>query len=54
MDHIDFYLLHALQRDWWDKMKDLGYLEWAEEKMSRGLIGHLGFSFHDKFPLFGE
>ncbi len=33
-------------------MKDLGYLEWAEEKMSRGLIGHLGFSFHDKFPLF--
>lgn len=52
VDHIDFYLLHALQRDWWDKMKDFGYLEWAEEKMSRGLIGHLGFSFHDKYPLF--
>lgn len=52
IDHIDFYLLHALQRDWWDKMKGMGYLEWAEKKISEGKIGHLGFSFHDKYPLF--
>lgn len=52
VDHIDFYLLHALQRDWWDKLKGLGYIEWAEKKVAAGHIGHLGFSFHDKFPLF--
>lgn len=52
VDHVDFYLLHALQRDWWDRMKSVGYLDWAEKKMSDGLIGHLGFSFHDRFPLF--
>jgi len=52
VEHIDFYLLHALQRDWWDKMKSMGYLDWAEKKISEGVIGHLGFSFHDRFPLF--
>jgi len=50
--YIDFYLLHALQRDWWDKLKGLGALEWAERKMADGVIGYLGFSFHDRFPLF--
>lgn len=52
VDKIDFYLLHAVQRDWWDKMKSFGYLDWAEKKQADGVIGHLGFSFHDKFPLF--
>ncbi len=52
IDHIDFYLLHALQKDWWDRMKRFHYLDWAERKMADGVIGHLGFSFHDKFPLF--
>ena len=51
-DCIDFYLLHALQRDWWDRVYDLGYLDWAEKKLADGSIAHLGFSFHDKFPLF--
>jgi len=52
VESIDFYLLHALQRDWWEKMKGFHYLDWAEKKMADGVIGHLGFSFHDKFPLF--
>lgn len=50
-DHLDFYLLHALQRDWWDKVKGFGFLDWAEKKMADGAIGHIGFSFHDRFPL---
>ncbi|MCK5132150.1 MAG: aldo/keto reductase [Candidatus Sabulitectum sp.] len=54
IDHIDFYLLHALQQDWWDKMKRFHFLDWAEKKMTDGVIGHLGFSFHDKFPLFKQ
>ncbi len=52
IDFIDFYLLHALQRDWWDKVKNLGYLDWAEKKLADGTISHLGFSFHDQPPLF--
>ena len=51
-DFIDFYLLHALQRDWWDRVRNLGYLDWAENKLAEGTIKHLGFSFHDKLPLF--
>ncbi len=54
IEHIDFYLLHALQRDWWDKMKKFRYLDWAERKMADGVIGNIGFSFHDKFPLFKQ
>jgi len=50
--YIDFYLLHSLQRDWWDRVKNLGYLDWADKKLADGSIGHLGFSFHDKLPLF--
>ncbi|MCK4807453.1 MAG: aldo/keto reductase [Candidatus Aegiribacteria sp.] len=50
-DFIDFYLLHALQRDWWDNVRNLGYLDWAEKKLADGTIKHLGFSFHDRLPL---
>lgn len=51
-DSIDFYLLHALQRDWWDKVRNFGYLDWAEKKLADGSIKHLGFSFHDTPALF--
>ncbi len=51
-DFIDFYLLHALQRDWWDNVRNLGFLDWAENKLAEGTIKHLGFSFHDTPSLF--
>ncbi|MEN8209241.1 MAG: aldo/keto reductase [Candidatus Fermentibacteria bacterium] len=51
-DCIDFYLLHALQRDWWDNIRNLGYFDWAEKKLADGTIKHLGFSFHDTPSLF--
>jgi len=53
-DHVDFYLLHALDKDSWHKMRDLDVLEWAEGAMADGRIGHLGFSFHDEYPVFVE
>ncbi|MGQ9629669.1 MAG: aldo/keto reductase [bacterium] len=53
-DHVDFYLLHALNKDRWPKMRDLGVIEWAEGAMADGRIGHLGFSFHDKHDTFRE
>ncbi len=53
-DQIDFYLLHALNRTRWAKVRDLGVLEWAERAIADGRIGYLGFSFHDDLPVFRE
>ena len=47
-DCIDFYLLHALDAESWPRLRDLGFLPWAERQRAAGRIGHLGFSFHDK------
>jgi predicted aldo/keto reductase-like oxidoreductase len=51
---IDFYLLHGLQKNGWEKVRDFGVLKWAEKQMAQGKFGRLGFSFHDKFPVFKE
>ena len=53
-DHVDFYLLHGMNAMWWPRMRDLGVLDWAEGAIADGRIGHLGFSFHDEFPVFQE
>jgi predicted aldo/keto reductase-like oxidoreductase len=53
-DNIDFYLLHALNAKTWPKVRDLGVLPWAESAIADGRIGHLGFSFHDKYEVFQE
>jgi hypothetical protein len=53
-DHLDVYLLHALKRSWWEKLFGLGVIGWAEEKISQGVIGGLGFSFHDSLDVFRE
>lgn len=52
VDFIDFYLLHALNKNSWEKVHGLGVLDWAEKKMSEGLFGHFCFSFHDEYPVF--
>jgi predicted aldo/keto reductase-like oxidoreductase len=53
-DHIDFYLLHSLNEKSWHNMRDLGATQWAEGAIADGRIGHLGFSFHDKYEVFQE
>lgn len=53
-DCIDFYLLHALMKPTWQKVKELDILNWAENKIAEGKIGHLGFSFHDEYEVFKE
>jgi len=53
-DHIDFYLLHALNQTTWPKVHDLGVLDWAQAAIKDGRIGHLGFSFHDELKTFKE
>ena len=54
VEHIDFYLLHGLNGERWPKLRDLGVLVWAEKAIADGRIGHLGFSFHDKYTVFQE
>jgi predicted aldo/keto reductase-like oxidoreductase len=53
-DHVEFYLLHALNADRWHKLRDAGVLEWAHERIREGRIGYLGFSFHDSNTVFRE
>ena len=49
-DHIDFYLLHGLNRRSWDVEE--ASLSWLEKAVSDGRIGHIGFSFHDDLATF--
>jgi uncharacterized protein len=51
---VDFYLMHGLNKDSWAKIRDLGVLKWAEGRIAKGQINHLGFSFHDEFKVFKE
>jgi len=51
-DSVDFYLLHALNRDRWEKIERLGLLSRAEAALADGRIQHLGFSFHDSLDVF--
>ena len=53
-DCIDFYLLHALMKPTWDKVKELDIIDWAEHQIAEGKIGYLGFSFHDEYEVFKE
>ena len=54
MDHVDFYLLHALNKDSWEKAKRLHVIEACEEFRRQGRIKYLGFSFHDSYEVFEE
>ena len=52
MGYVDFYLLHGLRKEGWQKLKGLDVLKWAEKKMDEGKFRHLGFSFHDDYRTF--
>jgi predicted aldo/keto reductase-like oxidoreductase len=50
--YIDYYLLHALNRNSWKSLVSLGVLSWLEEAKCQGKIRYIGFSFHDAYPVF--
>jgi len=53
MDYIDFYLMHACDRDRWKNViLKYGLLERAEAAKAAGKIRYLGFSFHDNAEAF--
>lgn len=53
-DHVDFYLLHALNAERWHKLRDAGVIEWSLDRIREGSIRYLGFSFHDTNTAFHE
>lgn len=53
-DHIDFYLMHAVNRERWDAMKTIGLTGLLERLKAEGRIRYLGFSFHDDYEVFEE
>jgi predicted aldo/keto reductase-like oxidoreductase len=54
-DHIDFYLLHALNsRTWQNIVLKFDLLGKAAAALADGRIRHLGFSFHDEYKVFEE
>ncbi len=54
VEYVDFYLLHALSKDRWDKLLEIGILDYCEELKKQGKIKYLGFSFHDSYEVFEE
>ncbi len=47
-DYLDFYLLHGLNGETWDRMRELGVREFLEKKKAEGKIRFPAFSFHGK------
>jgi len=53
-DCIDFYLLHAVKKSYWEKMKKFGIIDFLERARADGKIRYTGFSFHDEPDVFKE
>ena len=51
-DYVDFYLLHALNKERFEAMVKLGIIEFCEELKEQGMIRYFGFSFHDDYDTF--
>ena len=46
-DYIDYYLMHMLTDiAQWNRLKEMGILDWAREKKAAGIIRNFGFSYH--------
>lgn len=45
--YFDYYLLHSLGRDSIEKLEKVGAWDFVKDLKEKGLIKHMGFSFHD-------
>jgi predicted aldo/keto reductase-like oxidoreductase len=53
-DHIDYYLLHGLDADYWKKLQGFQALDFLDKAKSDGKIVNAGFSFHGSLKTFKE
>ena len=51
-DHIDFYLMHAMNRQKWEHMKEIGAPEFFNDMKKKGKIRYKCFSFHGPYDEF--
>ena len=51
---IDFYLLHSLHLENWERLQSLNVVRFLDKALKDGRISHAGFSFHDDYPVFRE
>ncbi len=51
-DHIDFYLMHAMNRQKWEHMKAIGAPEFFDDMKREGKIRYKCFSFHSSYEEF--
>ena len=54
VDYFDFYLMHAQDKNLYEKFKKCKAYETATELLKEGKIKHLGISFHDKAEVLEE
>lgn len=52
--YVDFYLLHALDKDKWEKVLKFDVINECLKLKEEGKIRFLGFSFHDEMDVFKE
>lgn len=53
-DCIDIYLLHALNNNTWQSIKNLDVFKFIKEAKASGKIKHIGFSMHDSYEVFED
>lgn len=51
-DHIDVYLLHALNKERWETAQQLKVLSYLRKAMDSGKVRHAAFSFHENINFF--
>ena len=51
-DHIDFYLMHGLNREKWEHCKAVGLPQWFDKLKEEGKICYKCFSFHGSYEEF--
>ena len=52
-DYIDYYLMHMLNDiEAWQRLLDMGIVQWIEEKKAAGSIRQVGFSYHGNSDMF--
>lgn len=46
LSYFDYYLVHSLDESREKEVEEKGFFQWVSELKSKGLVKHMGFSFH--------
>lgn len=52
--YLDFYLVHAMNKDRFNKLKELDIYNELNKLREEGYIRYIGFSFHDEYDVFEQ